>query len=78
MRYGCGSNCGALGALPSAYRKAIRIADRSGAMCGTGRGMLGTCRDSGVGDGQNCRIYGVVETKEGWNIIVTGFSELVF
>lgn len=47
-------------------------------MCGTGRGMLGTCRDSGVGDGQNCRIYGVVETKEGWNIIVTGFSELVF
>ena len=77
MRYGCGSDCGALGALLSAYRKAIRIADRSGAMRGTGSGMLGACRDMGVGDGQACRIYGVAETKEGWNIIVTGFSELV-
>ena len=46
-------------------------------MRGTGRGMLGACRDSGFGDGQACRIYGVVETKEGWNLIVTGFSELV-
>ena len=47
-------------------------------MRGTGREAIWACWGSGVGDGQACRIYGVAETKEGWNLIVTGFSELVF